>query len=269
VATYAVTLDLWRTLVDESPATGAGESRRDARIEGLDRVLRGAGVAVARRGLEGAMDRSRESFDRDHDLGLDTTFDARVRELLDFIEPGLAERLAPDVLARALEAVDAPFLSHPPTPLPGAAQVIEALGGMGIGLGLISNTGFTSAAVYRRWLSDLGWLRWLPVTTFSNEAAVAKPTPAIFQRTLAALAVRPANALHVGDSPLHDVGGARRAGMSAAWLNRGDVATAAGVGGGPVDADYVLTDLRRLPAVVEEWLTWPRGRPTGPRARTG
>jgi FMN phosphatase YigB (HAD superfamily) len=208
------------------------------------------------------MRRSRDSFDRDHDLGIDTTFEIRVRQMLDFIEPELSRRLAPDVLARSIDAVDAPFLAHPPEPLPGATEVIEALAELGVGLGLISNTGFTSAAIYRRWMAGLGWLRWFTVTTFSNEAAVAKPTPLVFERTLAQLDVGPDRALHVGDSPLHDISGARRVGMSAAWLSRGEVAEAAMSGGDRVDADYVLTDLRSLPSIVETWLGRTRPRQT-------
>jgi putative hydrolase of the HAD superfamily len=165
--------------------------------------------------------------------------------------------MAPDVLDRVVHAIDAPFLTHPPEPLPGATEVIEALGKLRVGLGLISNTGFTSATVYRRWMADLGWLQWFGVTTFSNEVAVAKPTQAIFESTLAALEVSPHRAIHVGDSPLHDVFGARRVGMATAWFNRGEVAAAATIKGDQVEADYVLTDLRSLPSIVDTWLARP------------
>lgn len=248
---YAVTLDLWRTLIDEAPTGGTGGSRLGARIEGLGITLADAGMPFEREAIASAMAKSRASFDRDHNRGLDTTFDERVRELIDYIEPGLADRLPPAVFARAIEAVDYPFLAHPPIPVADAGDVLQSLARMGVRLALISNTGFTSASVYRRWLSSLGWLRWLKVTTFSNEAAVAKPTPAIFQRTLAALSVAPGQALHVGDSQLHDVAGAKRAGMSAAWLNRG---TGVGEATGDARPDFVLSELRSLPAIVDRWL---------------
>ncbi|MBI2965172.1 MAG: HAD family hydrolase, partial [Chloroflexi bacterium] len=210
---HAVTLDLWRTLIDESPASGTGTSRLDARVDGLMRTLADAGLAFQRSRIEDAMARSRESFDRDHDRGTDVTFEGRVLQLLDFIETGLSRRLPADAMADAIHAVDAPFLDHPPLPVASAGEVLETIARMNVRMALISNTGFTSAAVYRGWLSQLGWLRWLSVTTFSNEAAVAKPTPEIFRRTLAALAVEPRRAMHVGDSPLHDVAGAKQAGM--------------------------------------------------------
>jgi FMN phosphatase YigB (HAD superfamily) len=245
---HAVTLDLWRTLIDESPASRTGTSRLDARVDGLMRTLKVADLAYPRSRIEVAMARSRESFDRDHNRGIDTTFEARVLQLLDFIEPGLSRRLPADAMADAVHAVDAPFLDHPPLPVASAGEVLATLARMNVRMALISNTGFTSAAVYRRWLSQLGWLRWLSVTTFSNEAAVAKPTPEIFRRTLASMAVEPHRAIHVGDSPLHDVSGAKQAGMWAAWLRR-SVQVA-----GDAKPDFVLNDLTELPAVVEQWL---------------
>ena len=48
---------------------------------------------------------------------------------------------------------------------------------------------------------------------FSDECGVRKPEPEIFRRTLKAVGVAPAEAVHVGDDPVLDVEGARRAGM--------------------------------------------------------
>ena len=54
----------------------------------------------------------------------------------------------------------------------------------------------------------------------ARAAGVAKPDPRIFAKLAAQAGVAPAEVLHVGDDPLLDVDGARRAGMQAAWLNR-------------------------------------------------
>jgi putative hydrolase of the HAD superfamily len=51
-------------------------------------------------------------------------------------------------------------------------------------------------------------------------AGAAKPDPRIFAALAARARVAPAEVLHVGDDPLADVVGARRAGMGAVWLNR-------------------------------------------------
>lgn len=49
----------------------------------------------------------------------------------------------------------------------------------------------------------------------SGALGIAKPDPAIFDPALAALGVDAADVLHVGDSVLYDVGGARAAGLQA------------------------------------------------------
>jgi len=55
----------------------------------------------------------------------------------------------------------------------------------------------------------------------SSEAARAlKPDPAIFAYLAEALGLEPQRVLYVGDSPMPDVVGARRAGVPVAWLNR-------------------------------------------------
>lgn len=55
----------------------------------------------------------------------------------------------------------------------------------------------------------------------AREFGAAKPEPGIFLEACRRLGIEPRNVLHVGDDPLLDVHGARRAGLPAAWLNRG------------------------------------------------
>ena len=61
------------------------------------------------------------------------------------------------------------------------------------------------------------------------EAGVQKPDPRMFEVALARAGVSAARAVHVGDQPLYDVEGARRASLASVWLNRG---------GEPWPADY-------------------------------
>jgi len=56
----------------------------------------------------------------------------------------------------------------------------------------------------------------------STAAAAAKPDPAIFRAALSALGVAPSAALHAGVGPVADVEGARRAGLRAVLVDRGD-----------------------------------------------
>lgn len=50
--------------------------------------------------------------------------------------------------------------------------------------------------------------------------APSKPAPEPFYRALDAAAVDPTRAVHVGDSPGHDVAGAHNAGLRSVWLDR-------------------------------------------------
>jgi FMN hydrolase / 5-amino-6-(5-phospho-D-ribitylamino)uracil phosphatase len=69
-------------------------------------------------------------------------------------------------------------------------------------------------------LYRIGLAHWFQAHVSSRVVGVAKPEPGIFQAACAALQL-PAHAIaHVGDDPLMDVIGARRAGMFAIWLNR-------------------------------------------------
>ena len=52
------------------------------------------------------------------------------------------------------------------------------------------------------------------------ESGVQKPDPRMFEFALERAGVPAARAVHVGDQPLYDVEGARRAALASVWLNR-------------------------------------------------
>lgn len=74
--------------------------------------------------------------------------------------------------------------------------------------------------IQRDKLAGSGLEPYFPVVTVSCEAGVAKPDPAIFAQTLAALEVAPDDAVMVGDNPARDILGANRAGVRAIWIRR-------------------------------------------------
>ncbi len=69
--------------------------------------------------------------------------------------------------------------------------------------------------------AEAGLASFFDAIVISSRAGAAKPSPQIFFQALASLAVRPDEALHIGDSWLEDVLGARAAGMWALWIDRG------------------------------------------------
>ena len=70
------------------------------------------------------------------------------------------------------------------------------------------------------WLAPTGVLDLLDGVVSSAEVGAAKPDPAPFRRGLELAGVDAAAALHVGDSAVNDVEGARAAGVRAVLLAR-------------------------------------------------
>jgi 2-haloalkanoic acid dehalogenase type II len=79
----------------------------------------------------------------------------------------------------------------------------------------------------------------------SQTARCYKPQPRVFRNACAALAVPPADAVMVGDTPETDVEGARRAGLQAVWLNRDHRPWPAHLD----QPDATIENLRQLPAL--------------------
>jgi len=92
------------------------------------------------------------------------------------------------------------------------------------------------------------WPGTLPVEFILISEAVGayKPDPRVFEAALERLGLEPHEVLHVGDSDVDDIQGARAAGVRVAWINRDGRPRRAGV---PAP-DYEFRDLTALPALV-------------------
>ncbi len=127
-----------------------------------------------------------------------------------------------------------------------AADALAELERKGIKLGLISN--------FEPWLKsllvDLGIFHYFDHVYISGIVGVEKPHPRIFQMALEGAGVEPRSAMHVGDSPLSDVEGARDSGMIPVLVDRH--------GRYPHMDCLRVCDLRELPALLDgEWgLNW-------------
>jgi FMN phosphatase YigB (HAD superfamily) len=113
-------------------------------------------------------------------------------------------------------------------------------------LALIVDTGYAPGRVLRELLRRHDLLGLFSCSYFSNEGAWSKPDTRVFSRVLKTLEVRPAEAVHVGDSQRTDIVGAKAAGMLAVQLVTGDGAQAA------PSADAVIRHFAELPAVLAE-----------------
>lgn len=93
------------------------------------------------------------------------------------------------------------------------------------------------------------------VFTFSLnaiEVGAAKPELPMFEAACQRLATRPAQIVHVGDDPEHDVQGAASAGFRTVWVNR----TGRDWPGGP-RAEAEISNLAELEAVLATWEDGP------------
>ncbi len=106
-------------------------------------------------------------------------------------------------------------------------------------LGLLSNGS--------RLPEKVGLAAYFESVVFAQDHLVAKPAKGIFEVVERQLGVEPAACVLVGDHPLNDVVGAKRAGWSAVWVDRD--------GGDYPDhdevPDAVVTSLADLPAALD------------------
>ncbi len=94
--------------------------------------------------------------------------------------------------------------------------VLTALRGRGLGLAVVSNFDSRLPPL----LDALGLAPLFDAVVYSGAVGAAKPNGAIFAHALAALGVDAHEALHVGDSHVHDYDGARAAGLEALLVDR-------------------------------------------------
>jgi putative hydrolase of the HAD superfamily len=141
----------------------------------------------------------------------------RVEELW---ERFLARRGGPRDRAREL-ALRYELAVNPAWPMPAAAETLARLRDRGLILGLISNAQFFTPLLFEAFFGappealgfDSGLL------AYSFELGEAKPSPKLFApaaRRLAALGLKPENALYVGNDMLNDIFAAVRAGFRTA-----------------------------------------------------
>jgi len=88
------------------------------------------------------------------------------------------------------------------------------------------------------------WTFTVPVefVLVSEDVGAYKPDRRVFQRALERLGLEPHEVLHVGDSDVDDVRGARMAGLRVAWVNRAGRRRRPGV----PPPDFEITDLTGL-----------------------
>jgi len=122
-----------------------------------------------------------------------------------------------------------------------SAARVELVGRLGQThrLGMISDL-WAPSGRYREYLGTLGLTRIFGSVVFSCEQGAVKPSPRLFQRSLAELGVTPQQAVFVGDQEKRDVIGAANCGIATILID------AAGRGPRMSQPDRVIPSLEAL-----------------------
>jgi putative hydrolase of the HAD superfamily len=239
-----LTFDLWNTLYS-ADGTSA-DVVRPRRLALLAEIL-------ASRGVRPSDDEIQVAYRAGFDAYMAAWTNGRhfgAREDVAFILEyfGACEAGGPDEAQESERIVaameDASYLA-PPALLAGVRETIPALAAAGYRLGIISDTSLTPGRVLRDFLKKDGLLDCFSILTFSDETGFPKPDRRMFENTLAGLGARPDEAAHVGDTPRTDIAGARAVGMAtircAGAVDHPE----------PPDADFVISDHREIPEILE------------------
>jgi HAD superfamily hydrolase (TIGR01549 family) len=135
------------------------------------------------------------------------------------------------------------------SPQAGARETLAVLRQHGYRVGLVSNTVWPAKAH----LSDLARYELSPYLEhflFSADAEAWKPYREIFKMSLAALGLKPEEAIYVGDSLFFDVHGAQQAGLRGVWIEQAQPWLPDGI---EVSPDATIKSLPDLLSVVEAW----------------
>ncbi len=236
-------MDFWGTLLLDPPSSDNRYKRR--RMADFEMILGGVGVKVTAVALDRAYEDSASFLGRLWAQNKDVPTMEHVRAILAAVDSGLPARVPADAMTALLDAYTRPALLVPPAVDEGARPALAQLRAQGVALALVSNTMRTPGVALRKVLDRYGVLEYFAHTTFSDEVGIRKPDPEIFALTLRALQVDAADAVHVGDDPVLDVLGARKAGLRAILVTNASLKAL-----GAQRPDAVVPSLATLPGAI-------------------
>jgi putative hydrolase of the HAD superfamily len=209
-----VLLDVGETLI--GPRRGVGSIYAAALAE--------LGVSVDRKRVEAALHMAVTELQRDIPEGTDRYrhFPGGEDEYwLRLVSLSLTRAMdrppEPSLFARAFTGIRAAFdRAEAWEVFADVRPSLDLLRDQGVRLAVVSNWDSRLPQVLRTVELD----HYFEVVGVSQHEGVEKPAPALFERVLERLGVRPDEALHVGDRPDTDLAGAKSAGIDAVLIDR-------------------------------------------------
>jgi FMN phosphatase YigB (HAD superfamily) len=154
------------------------------------------------------------------------------------LEEALLQELTPPLFATEVDRL----VVHD-----GTLEAIHALANGGVRVGCVTNT-LADASTIGLMLRNHDLLEVMGSVVVSSEEGFRKPHPALFEKAMRELSVAVEEALFVGDSPYHDVGGAKAVGMWTALTRQ--YLTRPWIEGVPAP-DATIDHLRELPSAID------------------
>ena len=216
----SVTLDLWETIIGEKDFSSFSKTRREIKAHYAYEYLLKFSDSIDYSDVLLALDfvtYQINVFSRFHS---DRLFKNWLEIFINKIDTNLINKLEPKEIISLGDELDRAFLENPPHIFDGTYELLEFCRTKKLKIGIISNTGFNSPKVYRRFLSENQLL--YDTLSLSNELGTAKPHSLIFLETLKGLNTIPENVIHFGDNPVADILGAINVGMEAVLISKND-----------------------------------------------
>ncbi len=231
----AVLFDMGGVLIGLENARGLPDSRFDWRgRQALLSLIRSRGGRIREADLDRLLfEPWREDYERRYETGRDADW----KPYLTRLRRRAGIRLHDATLLGAWFRPYGEALSA----FDGVAATLRELRSSGLSLAVVSNVPMPGV-LYRRILERFDIAPAIDSFHFSYDEGSRKPSPVMIRHALAALGVKAANALMVGDRRGSDVAAGRAAGVGTVWLRRED-------GGGP-EPDDTIDELDELPALV-------------------
>jgi HAD superfamily hydrolase (TIGR01509 family) len=131
----------------------------------------------------------------------------------------------------------------------GCTEMLGRLREAGVHVGIVSNI---DDDYLHPMLEKAGLAPHLDAWTSSEEARSCKPHAGIYQHALQKADASPTRSFFVGDSPEHDIVGARRLGMRTILIRDGDVEVPGAGAGEAGEPDHTITSLSEIAGLVLE-----------------
>jgi len=165
--------------------------------------------------------------------------------MTDLLQNALGVEPAESLVTRAIRIIVRNRATNS-VPFKDAKPTLDMLAKHGVSMGIISNVSSHELAV--QILKQVRFDRYFKHVITSAYTGIRKPDPGIFLYALRRFKVPPGQAIHVGDSEVHDVRGAKPVGLTTILIRASNERLV-------TDADYRFPSLREAASTLRELVT--------------